>query len=83
MKLGNRLLWLVPVAVALLGWAGCGSGCPTASLSSSGSGGGGSTGGTSTAGTVCGPVNNPGGGGNNASLLYYLDSGNRRFSAPA
>jgi 6-phosphogluconolactonase (cycloisomerase 2 family) len=79
MKLGNRLLWLVPVAVALLGWAGCGSGCPTTSLSSSGSGGGGSTGGTSTAGTVCGPVNNPGGGGNNASLLYYLDSGNRKI----
>ena len=78
MKLGNRLLWLVLVAVAMLGWAGCGSGCPTASLSSSSSGGGGSTGGTSTGGTVCGPGTNPGGG-NNASLLYYLDSGNSKI----
>ena len=81
MKLGNRLLWLVLVAVAMLGWAGCGGGCPTTSLSSSSSGGGGSTGGTSTGGTVCGPGTNPGGGGNNASLLYYLDSGNSRFLA--
>ena len=79
MKLGNRLFWLVLAAVAMLGWAGCGSGCPTSSLSSSGSGGGGSTGGTSTGGTVCGPGTNPGGGGNNASLLYYLDSSNSRI----
>ena len=79
MKLGNRLFWLVLVAVAMLGWSGCGGGCPTTSLSSSGSGGGGSTGGTSTGGTVCGPGTNPGGGGNNASLLYYLDSSNSRI----
>ena len=79
MRLGNRVLWLVLAAVAMLGWAGCGSGCPTTSLSSSGSGGGGSTGGTSTGGTVCGPGTNPGGGGNNASLLYYLDSGNSKI----
>ena len=81
MKLGIRLLWLVLVTVAMMGWAGCGSGCPTTSLSSSDSGGGGSTGGTTTGGTVCGPGTNPGGGGggNNASLLYYLDSGNSRI----
>ena len=79
MKLGNRLLWLVLVAFAMLGWAGCGGGCPTTSLGSSSSAGGGSTGGTSTGGTVCGPGTNPGGGGNNASLLYYLDSGNSRI----
>lgn len=79
MKLGIRLLWLLLAAVAMLGWSGCGGGCPTTSLSSSGSGSGGSTGGTSTGGTVCGPGTNPGGGGNNASLLYYLDSGNSRI----
>ena len=80
MKLGIRLLWLVLAAVAMLGWSGCGGGCPTTSLSSSGSGSGGSTGGTSAGGTVCGPGTNPGGGGgNNASLLYYLDSGNSRI----
>ena len=54
MKLGIRLLWLVLAAVAMLGWAGCGGGCPTTSISSSGSGTGGSTGGTTTGGTVCG-----------------------------
>lgn len=80
MKLGNRLLWMVLAAVAMLGWSGCGGGCPTTSLSSSGSSSGGSTGGTSTSGTVCGPGTNPGGGGGNtASLLYYLDSGNSRI----
>jgi 6-phosphogluconolactonase len=78
MKLENRLLWLVLVAVAMLGWAGCGGGCPTTSLSSSGSGGGGSTGGTSTGGTACVPVTNPGGG-NNTSLVYYLDRSNSRI----
>jgi hypothetical protein len=78
MRLENRPLWLVLVAVAMLGWAGCGGGCPTTSLSSSGSGGGGSTGGTSTGGTACVPVTNPGGG-SNTSLLYYLDRSNSRI----
>jgi 6-phosphogluconolactonase (cycloisomerase 2 family) len=78
MKLGNRLLWLVLAAVAMLAWSGCGGGCPTTSSSSSGSSGG-STGGAKTGGTLCGPGTNPGGGGNAASLLYYLDSSNSRI----
>ncbi len=76
MKLGNRIFSLVLAAVAMLGWAGCGSGCPTANLTTS-AGSGGTTGGTSTNGTVCGPGTNPGGGGgNNAALLYYLGNSN-------
>jgi len=71
MKLGNRISFLLLAAFAMFGWAGCGGGCPTASLTTSSSGGG-TTGGTSTRGTVCGPGTNPGGGGNNAALLYYL-----------
>lgn len=78
MKLGNRLLWLVLAAVAMLGWSGCGGGCPTTSISSTGSSGGSSSG-TSTGGTVCGPGTNPGGGGNTASLLYYLDRNNSKI----
>ncbi|MBZ5648924.1 MAG: lactonase family protein [Acidobacteriia bacterium] len=78
MKLGNRLLLLVLAAVAMVGWSGCGGGCPTTSISSSGSSGG-STSGTSTGGTVCGPGTNPGGGGNTASLLYYLDRNNSKI----
>ena len=77
MKLGNRIFFLVLAAVAMLGWAGCGGGCPTATLTTS-AGSGGTTGGTSTKGTVCGPGTNPGGGGggNTAALLYYLGSSN-------
>lgn len=73
MKLGNRILFLLLAAVAMLGWAGCGGGCPATSLSTSASSGG-ATGGTSSGGTVCGPGTNPGGGGNSAALLYYLGS---------
>ncbi len=75
MKLGNRVLFLVLAAMPMLGWAGCGGGCPTTTLTSS-AGTGGSTGGTSTGGTACGPGTNPGGGGNAAAFLYYLGSGN-------
>lgn len=77
MKLRNRICFLVLAAIAMLGWAGCGSACPTATLSSS-AGSGGATGGTATNGTVCGPGTNPGGGGggNSAALLYYLGSSN-------
>lgn len=76
MKLGNRIFFLVLAAVAMFGWAGCGGGCPTATLTTS-AGSGGTTGGTSTKGTVCGPGTNPGGGGRNtAALLYYLGSSN-------
>jgi 6-phosphogluconolactonase len=75
MKLVNRILFLLIAAFAMVGWSGCGGGCPTTSLSSSG-GSGGSTGGTSTGGTACGPGTNPGGGGNTASFLYYLSSTN-------
>ncbi len=81
MKLGNRILLLVLAAIGMLGWAGCGGGCPTATLSSSGSSGG-STGSVSSQGTVCGPGTNPGGGGggNTAALLYYL-SGSKILAA--
>jgi 6-phosphogluconolactonase (cycloisomerase 2 family) len=73
MKLGNRLLFLLLAVAAILGWAGCGGGCPTTTLSSTGSGSGGESGSTSAGGTACGPGTNPGGGGtNNAALLYYL-----------
>jgi 6-phosphogluconolactonase len=73
MKLGNKLLFLLLAMAAMLGWAGCGGGCPTTSLSSTGSSSGGDTGSTSAGGTACGPGTNPGGGGsNNAALLYYL-----------
>jgi 6-phosphogluconolactonase (cycloisomerase 2 family) len=75
MKLVHRILVLLIAAFAMLGWSGCGGGCPTTSLSSSG-GSGGSTGGTSTGGTACGPGTNPGGGGNTASFLYYLSNTN-------
>ncbi len=75
MKLVIRILLLVCAAMSMLGWAGCGGGCPTTTLSSSASSGG-STGGTSTGGTACGPGTNPGGGGNTAALLYYLDNSN-------
>lgn len=76
MKLGNRILFLVLAAFAMLGWAGCGGGCPTTSLNSS-AGSGGATGGVSTGGSVCGPGTNPGGGGGNtASFLYYLSNTN-------
>ena len=74
MKLANRILFLLIAAFAMLGWSGCGGGCPTTSLSSSG-GSGGSTGGTSTGGTVCGPGTHPGGG-STASFLYYLSNSN-------
>lgn len=75
MKLVIRVLFLGLVAMSMLGWAGCGGGCPTTTLSSSASSGG-STGGTSTGGTACGPGTNPGGGGNTAALLYYLGNSN-------
>jgi 6-phosphogluconolactonase len=75
MKSGKNILFLLLATVAMLGWAGCGGGCPTTTLSSSASSGG-STGGTSTNGTACGPGTNPGGGGNTAALLYYLGNSN-------
>ena len=76
MKLVNRILWLVLAAVAMLGWAGCGGGCPTTSLSSSGSGRWRLDGWNLDWRHGLRAGNQPGGGGgNNASLLYYL-SGN-------
>jgi len=72
MKLVNRFLFLVLAAVTMIGWAGCGGGCPTSTLTTS-AGSGGATGGTSTSGTVCGSgTNTGGGGGSTASFLYYL-----------
>ena len=78
MKLENRIIFLVFAALAMLGWAGCGSGCPTATLTTS-AGSGGTTGGTSTSGTACGPGTTPGGGGgggNTAALMYYVGTNN-------
>ena len=71
MRLGKRLFSLVLAMAAILGWAGCGGGCPTATLSSTGasSGPGGSV---STTGTVCGPgTTPPPANGNTAAFLYY------------
>jgi len=76
MRLGNRIFFLLLAAVAMLGWAGCGGGCSTTSLNSTG-GSSGATGGVSAGGSVCGPGTNPGGGGGNtASFLYYLSNTN-------
>ena len=76
MKLRNRVLFLVLAAVVMLGWAGCGGGCP-AGTRQTGSGSGGSGGGNSAKGTVL-RAGNPGGGGGGsiAALLYYLGTNN-------
>jgi 6-phosphogluconolactonase len=76
MQVANRIFFLVCLAVAMLGWAGCGGGCATNSIGSNGGASGGPTAGTSTGGTVCGPGTTPGGGGNTASFLYYLSNTN-------
>jgi hypothetical protein len=71
MRLEKRIFSLVLAMAAILGWAGCGGGCPTATLSSTGSstGPGGSV---STTGTVCGPgTTPPPANGNTAAFLYY------------
>jgi 6-phosphogluconolactonase len=71
MRLGKRFFSLVLAMAAILGWAGCGGGCPTATLSSTGasSGPGGSVSGS---GTVCGPgTTPPPANGNTAAFLYY------------
>ena len=75
MKLAKRVFFLLLAMAAVMGWAGCGGGCATKTLSSDSSSGGSSSG-TSTGGSVCGPGNNNGGGGNTASLLYYLGNNN-------
>ena len=77
MRLRDRFLFLVLAAVAMLGWAGCGGGCP-AGTAQTGSGSGGTGGGNSAKGTTCGPATNPGGGGNGstAALLYYIGTSN-------
>ena len=54
MKLEKKAFFLVLAAIAMLGWAGCGGGCPTSSLGSTG-GSSGPTAGVSKAGSVCGP----------------------------
>lgn len=67
----TRVLFVVSAIVAALFLTGCGKGgCPTTSLTSSGSGG---TGGISTGGSVCGPGVN-GGGGPAAAYAFYLDT---------
>ncbi len=75
MKLRNRVLFLVFAAVVMLGWAGCGGGCP-AGTGQTGSGSGGSGGGNSAKGTSCTPSGGGGGGGSIAALLYYVGTNN-------
>jgi 6-phosphogluconolactonase len=71
MRLANRILGSLLAVVTVMGWAGCGGGCPTSSFSSSGSSGGPSAG-KSVGGSVCGPGTiPPPGGGNTAAFLYY------------
>ena len=72
MRLGKRIFSLALAMAAILGWAGCGGGCPTATLSSTGSST--SPGGSVTGnGTVCGPgTTPPPANGNTAAFLYYL-----------
>jgi len=71
----NRVLFQMLIAVAMLGWAGCGGGCPAGSPQT-GSGSGATGGGNSAKGTTCGPGTNPGGGASTAALLYYLGNSN-------
>jgi 6-phosphogluconolactonase (cycloisomerase 2 family) len=67
----RRIFFLLLALVAASGWTGCGGGCPTTSLASSGGPTGGSTGVLSSGGTICGPgTGRPGG--NTAAFLYYL-----------
>ena len=75
MELRNSVLFLVLAAVVMLGWAGCGGGCP-ASTGQTGSGSGGSGGGNSAKGTSCTPSGGGGGGGSIAALLYYVGTNN-------
>ena len=75
MSLARRIFFLLLALVAGLGWTGCGGGCATTTLSTSGGSSGGSTGGVSTGGTVCGP-GTVGPGGNSAAFLYYLGTNN-------
>jgi len=72
MRLGKRIFSLALAMAAILGWVGCGGGCPTATLSSTGSSTG-PGGGVTTAGTLCGAgTTPPPANGNTAALLYYL-----------
>jgi len=71
----NRVLFQMLIAVAMLGWAECGGGCPAGSPQT-GSGSGATGGGNSAKGTTCGPGTNPGGGASTAALLYYLGTSN-------
>jgi hypothetical protein len=73
MKVWNKICFLVLAAIAMLAWAGCGGGCATTSINSTG-GTSGPTGGVGTGGTSCGPGTNPGGGGGNTSSFLYYQS---------
>jgi len=79
MKLANKIFSSMLAVAAILFWAGCGGGCPTNSLSSTGSGSG-TTAGVSHGGTACGAGTTPGGGGGNgttvSALLYYMGTNN-------
>lgn len=77
MRLANRILGSLLAVVTVMGWAGCGGGCPTTSFSSSSSSGG-PSGGKSVGGSVCGPGTTPppAGGGNTAAFLYYEGTNN-------
>lgn len=71
MSLARRIFFPLLALVAVLGWTGCGGGCPTTSLGSSGGPTGGPTGVVSSGGTVCGPGTG-GPRGNTGAFVYYL-----------
>ncbi|MGH9540174.1 MAG: lactonase family protein [Terriglobales bacterium] len=70
MRLANRVFFSLLAIIAMLGWAGCGGGCPTTSFNTTGTSAG-TAAGVTKPGTVCGP-GTTGGGGNSAAFLYYL-----------
>jgi 6-phosphogluconolactonase len=76
MRLLNKLFFSIVAMIAMITWAGCGSGCPTNSLGSSGTSGT-PSGGITTGSTKCGPPTPPpNGGGNTAAFLYYVGNDN-------
>ena len=75
MRLANKLFFSVVAMLAMITWAGCGSGCPTNSLGSSGTSGT-PSGGITTGSTKCGPPTPPPNGGNTAAFLYYVGTDN-------
>ncbi len=70
MKLARNIFFSILAMVAMMSWAGCGSGCPTNSLGSSSTSGT-PSGGFTNPSTMCGPPTPPPSG-NTAAFLYYV-----------